>query len=337
MNKGFLALIILAIFIIPTLTQAVIEKGTGSNVTSTITPQNPRPGSIVTITLEAYGFNIDKGYFKWRNNGQEASSGVGKKSYSFQLGSLGNPTKINVSLISGSRIVAEKSFYFEPADIDFIWEADSYVPTFYRGKARATAGSTLKIQAIPYVVTSSGVVKKSSDLDYAWRQDGVFLPESSGKGRDILTITTKPSDSQLKISLRVTSPDLISYVDKDLIINLDQPETIFYEKKPLSGLNYQKAIVDNYELYEEEVSFIGVPFFWPIKNVDELNYLWKVNSLEAQGAQNTNSLTVRQPDTEAGKNNISLEVTAKGNQTKTSRAQFNIQFGNNLLRLNNDQ
>jgi hypothetical protein len=332
MSKKLLIFTLLILFLVPTITQAVIETGTGSNVTSTITPNNPRPGDIITIALDGYGFNIDKSYFKWENKGKESSSGVGKKSYSFQLGKLGDSTKINVSVNYGGRVIAEKSFYFEPADIDLIWESNSYIPPFYQGKARATAGSELKIQAIPYLITDKGVVEKSSDLTYTWRRDGTFLSGSSGKGRDLLIINTDPNDRQIKISLRINSPNSLSYVDKDFIINLDQPDLVFYEKKPLIGLDYLKAVIDDYELYEEEANFTAIPFFWPTGSISNLNYLWRVNGLESQ---NTNNLIVRQPDSGAGENNISLEVTERNGQTRSSNGQFNIQFGNNLLRLNN--
>lgn len=330
-----LLFLFLTILSLPLLAWAVTETGTGSNIIAEVSPRDPTPGSMVLISLSGYGFNSEETVYTWSKDGKIKASGRGEKKFSFQLGQLGNPTRIKVSADYGGRRLAEKSFYFEPSDIGFVWEAETMVPPFYQGRARMTAGANLKVASTPYLASQSGQIFKPGDLIYNWYINGVLNKEISGKGKNVISIPTTEKDNQLKISLKVSSIDNKSSANKTLIVYLEKPSIAFYEKLPLEGVNYKKQIIDSYELYSEETSFLAVPFFWPTKLLNDINYSWRVNGVSSPNTDNPNVLTVRQPSGGAGINEINLQVNNGVSTNNSVTGRFNIKFGNNLLKTYN--
>lgn len=311
---------------------AITQSGTGSNVTATIKPNDPKPGDFVEITINGYGFNISDTYFEWSKNGKKVKTGVGASIYYFQLGQVGEATRISVIVISNKRKLAEKKFYFEPSEIEFSWEADSFVPPNYNGRARASAGGDIKIVAIPRIANQTGKIENINDLNYLWYKNDVPITELSGKGRNIIKIKTNSNDSQLKIGLTASNQSGQNFAKETLLINLGQPEISFYENRPLSGPNFQKQIISSYDLYDQETSFLVVPFFWPKSDFNNIKFLWRVNNSVAETSENSEILTVRQPESGSGQNQVSVQLETK---EKKAQGRFNIKFGNNLLKFNN--
>lgn len=334
MNNIFIKLLLFLVVFCPFVTSAVVETGVGNNVIAKIEPASPKPGDDITISLSSYGFDINRSRIIWYKDGKETSTGADHNHFSFRLGQVGSPTKIAVSVYYGNRHVADKSFYFDPADINILWQADTLVPPLYKGKARATAGSKIKIVAYPSITNQTGQLEKTDQLIYTWYQNGLIMNNSSGVGKNVINISTKPTDSQVKINLNVSNKKSDNSVDREFIIYLSQPEIAFYELTPLKGVNYQKQILTSFDLYEEEVSFQAFPFFWPTNLLSNLDYFWTINSLSAKNQGDPNSLTVRQPENGAGVNDIRLRLEGLGSKQEIS-SRFNIKFGNNLLKSGN--
>lgn len=311
---------------------AVTQSGSGSNVTATIKPNDPKPGEFVEITIGGYGFDTNNTYFEWTKNGKQSKTGVGDNVYSFQLGQVGEATRVGVVVIANRRKLAEKSFYFEPSEIQFSWEASSFVPSTYLGRPRASAGSEIKIVATPRIADQSGKIEKVNELNYLWYKNDTQSSELSGKGKNIVKIKTDTEDSQLKITLVASNQSGKNSAKETLIINLGQPEIGFYEDRPLSGPNFQKQISTTYDLYEPETSFLVVPFFWPIPDNRDIKFTWRVNNSLAESGDKSEILTVRQPESGSGQNQISAQLETGERKVQ---GRFNIKFGNNLLRFNN--
>lgn len=336
MSKKYLLSIVLTLLLTPISAWAVVETGVGSNISANISPSDPAPGSTVVITLTGFGFDSNKALYEWSQDGIVRKIGQGENKFSFQIGQLGKPTRINVFVSLNQRQIAEKSFYFEPSEINLLWQAETLTPPFYQGKARASAGAKIKILATPYIINQAGKKERVQDLIYNWFIGDTLNKEGSGQGKNVFSAQTNPNDSQLKVTLKVTAKSGGSGANKTLIIYLDKPELAFYEQRPLEGANYGKQIIDNYELYGDESSFVAVPFFWPLKYLEDITYAWTVNSLPVPNKERADTLTVRQPSSGSGLNQIGLQVSDPTNKQITSNGSFNIKFGNNLLKTYND-
>jgi len=322
-------LISILILVSPIAAWAVVETGTGSNLSATVTPTDPRAGEMVTIVLTGYGFDLNQSYIRWFKDGKEVRSGFSQKSYSFRLGQLGQQTQINVFVSQNSRLLAEKSFLFEPADLVLDWQAESFVPPLYQGKARASAGAKIKLAAEAHLVNDAGNSIEAARLIYRWTRDGATLESASGVGKNTLTIETEATDTQTKIGLEVSSVDNRKHVSGNLILNLEKPRLVFYEQKPLSGVNYRHQISDPYELYATEAVFQSFPLFWPLKTWSRLNYSWQVNRTAVSDRTGDPSSLVVRPSTGAtGQSEISLRV-AGPSATEVTTGRFKVNFGGN--------
>jgi len=336
MKSKDLFIFVVLLLLTPILARAVTQTGVGSNLLASWEPLDPKPGETVSISLRGFGFDLDKSYIEWLKNGQKIASGLGKKTLTFQLGNLGQATKIDVAVYYGKRHIADKSFYFEPTELTLNWQADTLVPPFYPGKARATSGARIKIMATPYLVNQSKQLEKKQNLNYHWQQNGKLLESASGLGRDTLLIDTKPTDRQLKVSLEVSTKDGLNRASQELLLYLSRPEIAFFEQKPLEGINYRQQIIGTYDLMGTEASFKVIPIFWPLAYLKGSSYNWRVNNFATDNQSSPDTLTVRQPNSGAGLNQVSLAIKNNLAEELSGNGQFNIKFGNNLLKFNND-
>ena len=302
---------------------------------ATTNPPDPKPGDLVKISIQVFGIDLSRSYIIWYKDNKQFSAGTGQSSLSVQLGALGSATNISVYVQAGDKYVAKQSFSFEPTDIDLVWQADTFTPPFYQGKARAVKGSAIKIIATPYIVNQQKQVLKPEQLVFTWLKDGAVISSSSGLGKNVLSIKTSPADNQLKIKVLASDPTSKNSASKQLIINLSQPELGIFENKPLEGVNYGEQIGANFDLYGQEISFKAVPFFWPNDQLNNLGYAWQVNRLPAEEQSGDPAiLTVRQPNSGTGVNSVSLQASnGLGDKNPLTR-QFNIRFGFNLLKNN---
>jgi len=328
--------VLFSLFLLPaSVARAVIEDGTGNNVVAKVEPTSPKPGELVTISLSGYGFDLDRSHFRWFKDTKEISRGFGQKTLSFQTGPLGQKTTINVLISYNSRLVAEKSFIFDPTDLKISWQAESLIPPFYQGRARVSAGSTIKLAAEPHLVDNQGRLKTNNELVYYWSRDGKILTAESGIGRNTIELKTEPADTILKINLLVETLDKKQSATETLVINLTRPRIIFYEKEPLTGTDFSQPIVTNYPLNKEEVTFQALPLFWPTDKLNQLLYHWKVNEVNVfSPSGHPELLVVRRPAGASGQSEIKLELKDHQNNNFQTSGRFNVKFNSDLLKLN---
>jgi hypothetical protein len=100
-----------------------------------IIPTYPKPNQNVSINLTLYSGDLNSADITWYQNGKNVLSGKGEKRYSFKMGPAGTETEIEIriKLMGGSSFT--KTFTLGGADVDLVWEASTYTPPFYKGKA----------------------------------------------------------------------------------------------------------------------------------------------------------------------------------------------------------
>jgi len=117
-------------------------------------PQYPLPNSTVQLTAESPLLDLANSDIEWTVNGAAAGSG---QSIKLTVGAPGSATNVSVS-VSGQSGDDSAQLTLIPTSIDLLWEADSYTPPFYRGRAVPTSGSTIRLFAVPHFVASDGTV-----------------------------------------------------------------------------------------------------------------------------------------------------------------------------------
>jgi hypothetical protein len=325
-------LLISSLFILalPLWLLAVQETGVNNNLLAEINPASPGPGEQVTITLSSYGFDINTSYISWAVNGITESANTGGKSFTFSLGPVGVQTKITVYVQARGGQKASKTFVFDPTEIDLFWETQTSKPAFYQGKALPSAGSIIKIVALPYIINRAGQKISSNNLIYNWKKNGVFMEKLSGPGKNSIIINTGQGDSQVRIGVEALSQtDKITAV-KDLVLSLVKPEIIFYEKKPLEGINYGQILPATYSLFDEEVTVRAEPYFLPINNNSIFKYLWSLDQSPAGGRPDDPfAITLRRNQDISGSNRVNFSAQ---DQTSTFSNSFTVKYGSGLLK-----
>lgn len=295
-----------------------------------MSPEIPGPNEPVLITVEGVGGFLGDARITWKVNGKTALSKVGGSSFSFTTGSLGTKTVVDVTIESGSKGVTSRSFSIIPSQVELLWEADTSVPDWYKGKPLYSAGSGLVVTAIPHVVINNKVIP-ASDLSYLWSQNGNPLSQKSGLGRSRVAIMGSQLLPSERISVEVRSGSTV-VGSGEVVVSAIKPEVHLYQKDPLRGTLSDNTLSGAVSLQATEFTAEAAPYYFSKPSIEEgsVPFSWKLNNEDAVGPQTSQGLlTLRQSG--AGGGRALLEVSMQNlDSDKLVQAAFSrlsIVFG----------
>ena len=167
---------------LPTSTRAQIEKSINRSINSipsveevrnnaladllevTVVPERPAPNERVALSVVSYLTDLNRGEIFWYINDELRERGVGKTSFSFTVKEAGSISRVDIVINTAEGARIAKKLTFRPADMDFMWEALTYTPPFYKGKALLSAESPVKIVVMPHFVSGNGKTIPSRSL-----------------------------------------------------------------------------------------------------------------------------------------------------------------------------
>jgi len=269
---------------------AQVNFGGTSALTIVATPSHPSPGSVVTLTAQSPLLDLRDSDVEWTVNGKAAGSG---QSISIKLGALGTQTAVGVS-VSGVSGSDSTQLSIAPTSIDMLWEAVSYTPPFYQGRAVPTSGTTIRVLAIPHFVGPNGAIP-ASGITFTWKLNSAVDRAQSGVGESSAVFPAAVLYDTDNITVDAQTPDGSISGEGTLSIRTGDPELVLYEDSPLFGLMYHQALGASNTAAESETTFAAVPYF---ANADSANdpdlaYTWSVNgSPVATDAKDQSEITV---------------------------------------------
>jgi len=217
-------------------------------------PSLPEPYMPVTVSINDYSVNAVGAAVSWSVNGVVQKDSQNARSITLTAGGLGEKQTVTVTLLGTDGAQMRATTIIEPTLLDVVLEADTYVPSFYRG--RALPGRTSMLHATAVVHDSEGV----SDTAYTYRwtlgQDVLF--GGAVKGKNTISFAMPIYSKALTVEVIGSEGKVIAR--KSITPTSVQPELYFYEWSPLKGL-YQKAITGSFPLIGEEATIYGEPFF----------------------------------------------------------------------------
>ena len=101
-----------------------------------------------------------------------------------------------------------------------------------------------------------------------------------------------------------------NYTAKKIInIPMVSPEIVFYEKNPLRGINYEKALTSDFSMQGKESTIVAEPYFFSPANPisEELRYEWSLNNESILPPLIKNNLVVRVAEA-GGQAKLSLSI-----------------------------
>ncbi len=267
--------VILLFLTIPLIASAQVFSPTDLIISADT--QNPEPNEEVTVQAEYYLSDTSRATVSWYKNGQLQSQGTGNIAFTFMAGDVGEQTSIRAVLVTQEGTTVSQTRNFTPVALNLVWEAQTNVPPFYKGKALSTNNSPLRVVALPRF--ESGSIKLSpNELFYEWFHNGNQLTEQSGKGKNYVDVINVSGFGESVVSVTVLSPGKSLVTQKSISIPVTQPEIYFYEFDPLNGTNYRNALGENITVTQSQINIKGEPYFANKERLSESRYTWTANN-----------------------------------------------------------
>lgn len=308
-----------------------LGSGNTGNILFETKPEVPGPNQLVSISIESYSTDLNKSEISWFINGKVEKEGVGQKNITIKTGGFGSVSDILVVVKNLNGEIFQHTLSVRPTSLDLIWEAQSYTPPFYKGKALYTYQGTVKIVALPNIINELGSKISSKNLIYTWKVDGTRVEDVSGYGKNYIMFTGSVPLRTAKITVEAQSLDGKYKAQGDLSITPQGAQVIFYEDNPLYGVLYEKALGGNLKLENQEVKIVGIPYFIGTKERNDraINYEWHLNGRTVNSGSKS-GLSFKQQNREQGNARVELEVTNPEKVFQMASGNISLTFGDNL-------
>ena len=295
-----------------------------------VSPELPQPFERVVLEAQGVGSYLGDSLITWQVDGKTTLTGAGERSFSFSVGGIGSITRVRVVVESSREGTIVREFVFRPSAVTLVWEADTTVPPLYRGKALYSAGSPLRVVAYPTVVVGGSRVAASS-LSFKWERGGEPVVSYSGTGRSVYSFLGDQLQPQEVISVDVYFGAAL-VARGSTVIPATPPQLLFYERDPLRGVLYDRALLGGVSLGAREVTLRAEPYYFSNDSMRAglLVYEWKLGDSVVGGPESAQGvLTLRQTGEGAGQG--SVEVSLQNNDpdalVQSASALLRIFFG----------
>lgn len=292
-------------------------------------PESPKPEDTVTITARTFGVDTNTNLYTWIVNGKEALKGIGQNKFTFQVGLTGTVTtvKLYIDPKNGPRIT--KDFSYSPVDVDLLWQANTYTPPFYKGKALYTPESEVVFTALPNMIVNGRKIDPS-DVIYRWKMDYKLQNDVSGFGKNNFSYK-----GQIILRQNLIQAEVYSASDPTIKgingykLNHVNPQALIYEEHPLLGILFNKALYSEFSLNKSEVKFAAFPLHFSTSNKNILvDYKWELNGAKLDIPSDQNTAIFRRSNTTEGASFLSVTIGNSSHILQRSRSAFNILYSN---------
>jgi len=297
-----------------------------NNINIKLDPEFPSANQNITVSTEVYSTNVNKAKISWYVDGILKLEGIGKRNFTFRTKNFGEVTNLTLSIDSSETGQISKTFKIIPAELDLIWETDTFTPPFYKGKALNTHQAVVKILASPNFITNNGTKIKPEELVYTWSVDGKTSGDGSGYGKNSFSFIGPDLYRKNVISTEASTIDGTIKNKQYIIIKNYRPEIIFYENDPLLGILTNRNL-DYFSISNnssEELKIKAYPFHFSLYNPDDIQYKWFVNNDSASGYKN--NIVLRRGEITKGSFSVSLKIKDLKKFLLFTENDFNLNF-----------
>lgn len=298
---------------------------TSSDFILSIDPAYPAPNQTVQVTLSSNLSDLSQSTIVWQVNGRTLEGAAGTE-ISVNTGALGSETTVAAS-ITGT-MSGEVSTTITPTQVDLLYDADTYTPPFYTGRALPSTGSLIRLAAIPHFTTVKGAVIPTNSISFTWKRNGRVLANISGKGKDTATLTAPVLYGRDLIEVEAQSLDGTRQGSASVTIPSIQPIVLLYQDNPLGGIDYHHAVRTHASISDSEVAFAAAPFFAHVRSPNDaaLSYSWKVNGISIPATTTSASEVTINADNSDGTADLSVEITHASNILFDATGLWHLSF-----------
>ncbi len=267
----FLMVIVLALVTAP----GTIFAASFDLVQFSTTPKTPGVNENVLVRMESFAVTLSTANITWFVNKEPIKDGVAETSLTVQTGDFGNRTVIDVVITTSEGLLINKQFIIAPAEVDVLWEAQTYTPPFYKGKALPSYKSMVRVTAIPRFNAASS---NPADYFYKWTYNRTMGAGESLGGNSIL-IPVGYAGSPLPVNVETSLPGTDWKGAKYIAIPVVETKVELYEQAPLLGTRFHHALKATTETAGTEFTVHAVPYFFSLDNMTrgDIAYRWNVD------------------------------------------------------------
>lgn len=291
-----------------------------------LTPQSPGPNEPVTVRFVTYSGELATAEVGWFVDGQPFDAGIGRSSITIRTNNIGESTEIMVVAKFTDGKLLTHSLTITPSRVALMWEADSYVPPFYKGKALHTFGQDVTLIAMPHFI-ADGTMVPASSLLYEWYIGPTKLA-GSGVGQQRITASGDALRIYRAARVVVSTVDRKSSSSAKIEVPSTFPRLKLYEVNPLYGRIYEKALSGQLFSGTGEFSIIATPYYFNKNTIENgsVSISWSLlgSSNTAYGPVQTFSPIAGA----AGASTISVLASDPSNIFMQSSASVGIRYGN---------
>ncbi len=275
-------------------------------------PKIPGAFESVSISVQSFATDLNRADISWYVNDQLVTKSIGARSFTFTTGDVGSQNNVEMfaRTVEGNTII--QSFSFRPSNVDLIWEALTYTPPFYKGRALYTHGAQVKVVAIPDLRVNNTPLNPDT-LIYEWQVNRKNIPSASGFGKKTYVVQKADTvNGPMNIGVTVSDRNGDLVAKKEIALTPTQGEIIFYSFDPLLKTRYETALSGTFNFNTPEVTLVASPYFFPTQSRKDpdLQYQWNLNgTLLYPQTNDLSSLAFRPPADVQGTSNLILTVS----------------------------
>ncbi len=268
-------------------------------------PSTPGPNEPVTITLKSFSTDLSSSKITWYINKNLTKEGIGETTFITNTGNTGESIDIDVVILTNQGEEIKKHITLAPMEVDVLWEAQTYTPPFYKGKALPSYQSIVKMSAIPrHNATSSNPLA----FAYKWTLDRTSgAGEGFGKSSTLVRATWP--DSAINVGVEVSVPGTEVVGTKEISISSVDPILNFYQNTPLLGTRFDHTMLGA-NTPSGQLNLRVVPYFFSTDNLknNELVYELKIGNATTPIGLNPMNITVPRMSPSGETKTISLHI-----------------------------
>ncbi|MEK7118498.1 MAG: hypothetical protein AAB869_02700 [Patescibacteria group bacterium] len=288
-------------------------------------PETPGPNQAVTISIQSYAVPLDSAMLTWYIDKEVVASGIGEKSIQTTTTEFGNAVTVNVVIMTASGGRFDKQLILKPIEVDILWEADTFVPPFYKGKALPTYKSIVKLSAIPRF---NAFASDPSLYSYTWTANNTQgLGQKSGKNGVLLPMKYSGSAVPVKVSVNNLASTGEGGGASKNIATVD-PILLFYEDAPLLGIRLDRALSGAVVTNGTSFTIRAVPYFFSNDDVENSNLvsLWYKDNVKFAPGLDSNTLTIGKEGASAQGSTIGLSIQNMKRILQAADAEVSVNF-----------
>jgi hypothetical protein len=155
------------------------------------------------------------------------------------------------------------------------------------------------------------------------------MAKESGRGKSSISLPISSFAESDEISVSVINADKTLSAEGRAVISAAEPIVRLYIDHPLYGVLYHRALPQELQVSDTEMSFAAIPFFVSAQNPNEagFSYVWRVNRQDIEpNADRPNTLTINAGPA-GGEAALELSLSHKQNFLFDGRGSWTINFG----------